>query len=323
MVAAAYGELADEQMHELDRHLRGCEECRVEREAVWSLKSVADAYPVQEPDANLVARSRMRLATAHDEIPAQPWYQRLSQRLLYSFATLGAVPLAASLLLIAGVAAGSVGGYEVAVSRAHQDALNEKIMAAKAVAVPASAGQTEPAGQGEIASVSSVAHQGSDGLVDVSYNQLVPRHIQGSVNDPAIRRLLMVAAQKAASAGVRDNSVALLADECRSGHGCQATEMRDALMRALRSDRNPRVREKALHGLEPYIAQDMEVRDAVLETLLNDPSPRVRTAALNLVEPDEADTSVRQVLHSVANSDQNPYIRTVSRQVLNQVPEIQ
>ena len=52
MVAAAYGELADEQMHELDRHLRGFEECRVEREAVWSLKSVADAYPVQEPDAN-------------------------------------------------------------------------------------------------------------------------------------------------------------------------------------------------------------------------------------------------------------------------------
>jgi hypothetical protein len=37
----------------------------------------------------------------------------------------------------------------------------------------------------------------------------------------------------------------------------------------------------------------------------------------------EADTSVRQVLHTVANSDRNPYIRTVSRQVLSRVPEIQ
>jgi hypothetical protein len=32
---------------------------------------------------------------------------------------------------------------------------------------------------------------------------------------------------------------------------------------------------------------------------------------------------VRQVLHSVANTDVNPYIRTVSRQVLSRVPEIQ
>jgi hypothetical protein len=37
----------------------------------------------------------------------------------------------------------------------------------------------------------------------------------------------------------------------------------------------------------------------------------------------EADTSVRQVLYSVSNTDSNPQIRNVSRQVLNSVPEIQ
>jgi hypothetical protein len=37
----------------------------------------------------------------------------------------------------------------------------------------------------------------------------------------------------------------------------------------------------------------------------------------------EGDTSVRQVLHTVANSDHNPEIRTVSRQALSRVPEIQ
>jgi len=117
--------------------------------------------------------------------------------------------------------------------------------------------------------------------------------------------------------------VGLLAAECRAGHGCKAAGIRDALMVALRYDKNEGVREKALQGLEPYVAEDVRVRDAVLEALLNDSDPRIRTAAINILEPVEADTSVRQVLHTVANSDQNPHIRTVSRQVLSRVPEIQ
>jgi hypothetical protein len=42
-----------------------------------------------------------------------------------------------------------------------------------------------------------------------------------------------------------------------------------------------------------------------------------------MLEPVDADTSVRQVLHTVANSDQNPHIRLVSRQVLSHVPDFQ
>jgi hypothetical protein len=94
-------------------------------------------------------------------------------------------------------------------------------------------------------------------------------------------------------------------------------------MVALRYDKNDGVRKKALEGLEPYVAEDMRVRDAVLEALMNDAAPKIRTAALNILEPVEGDTSVRQVLHSVADTDENPYIRTVSRQVLSREPEIQ
>jgi hypothetical protein len=157
----------------------------------------------------------------------------------------------------------------------------------------------------------------------VRYNQLVPQKTEGSLDDPAIRRLLMMASQSSASAEVRGDSVALLADECKAGHSCQAAGIRAALMAALRYDKNASVREKALAGLEPYVAQDVRVRDAVLEALMNDAAPKIRTAALNILEPVEGDTSVRQVLHSVADTDENPYIRTVSRQVLSREPEIQ
>jgi hypothetical protein len=94
-------------------------------------------------------------------------------------------------------------------------------------------------------------------------------------------------------------------------------------MVALRYDKSETVREKALKGLEPYVAEDMRVRDAVLEALLNDSDPRIRTAAISELEPVEADTSVRQVLFTVANSDHNPQIRTVSREALSRAPEIQ
>ena len=225
------------------------------------------------------------------------------------------------LLLVAGAGAGVLGGYEYAQSRAAHEA------AAQSAATPARVKpQLQPPALPELANVAGISgivrHPNSE-IVDVSYNQLVPRQIEGSLDDPVIRQLLMLASQDAASPGVRDDSVALLAAECRAGHSCQPSGIRDALMVALRYDKSAKVREKALEGLEPYVAQDMRVRDSVLEALLNDSDPAIRTAAINLLVPVEADTSVRQVLYSVSNSDDSPQIRNVSRQVLSRVPEIQ
>ena len=316
IVTAAYGELADERTHELERHLDGCAECRKEREQLLALKVLAGAYPVAEPAANLVARSRLRLEEALDALPPMRWYERLAQRMMNNFASLQAAPVAACLLLAAGAGAGCLGGYEFAENRAAR-------AAAGATAAAQSAAQQAQGAPAEIANISSIVRQPNSEMVEVRYNQVVPQRMEGSLDDPAIRQLLMLASENSASAGVRDDSVGLLAAECRAGHGCQGAGIRDALMVALRYDRNAGVREKALKGLEPYVAQDVRVRDAVLEALMNDPDPRIRTAAINILEPVEADTSVRQVLHTVANSDRNPQIRTVSRQVLSHVPEIQ
>jgi hypothetical protein len=122
--------------------------------------------------------------------------------------------------------------------------------------------------------------------------------------------------------------VGLLAAACRSGQGCADkgipnTDIRDALMVSLRYDRSSAVRRKALDGLEPFVAEDMQVRNAVLEALLNDPDAQIRSTAISMLEPVDADTSVRQVLSTVALSDQNSHIRNASRLVLRRVSEIQ
>ncbi len=315
IVLAAYGELPDAEIHELDRHLTACAGCLEEREQLLALRTLAAMHPVIEPPANLVARSRMRLEEALDALPPKRWYERLSTRLMNSVASLQAAPAAAVLLLVVGAGAGSLAGYEYAQGRA-----------AHAASAAAQQARTEPPATvipADVASISSIVQQPNSDVVEVRYNQVVPQQIKGSLDDPAIRQLLMMASEDAASTGVRDDSVGLLAAECRAGHSCNAAGIRDALMVALRYDKNAGVREKALKGLEPYVAQDMRVRDAVLEALLNDSDPRIRTTAINILEPVEADTSVRQVLSTVANSDQNPQIRNVSRQVLSRAPEIQ
>ncbi|HVU45500.1 MAG TPA: HEAT repeat domain-containing protein [Terracidiphilus sp.] len=316
IVTAAYGELADDQAHELERHIAGCEACQKEREQVLLVKTLASLHPAVEPAPNLVARARLRLEEALDALPPKRWYERWGQRIVNNFASLQSAPVAAVLLLVVGAGAGILGQYEYAQSRTARTVANHTATAAGTPQAPAQPDLSS-------VSVSSIVRHPNSELVDVSYNQLVPRHIQGKLDDPQIRQLLVVASEDPASTDIRDDSVALLADECRAGHSCQPTGIREALMLTLRYDKSAAVREKALEGLQPYVAEDVRVRNALLEALLNDNDPRIRSNAISLLEPVDADTSVRQVLYSVSNSDDNPQIRNVSRQVLSQVPEIQ
>jgi anti-sigma factor RsiW len=324
IVTAAYSELPDHEAHELERHLEDCPACQSEREQIIALQVLAGALPVLEPDANLVARARLRLEEALDVLPPRRWYERLAQRIGGGFATLQAAPIAAALVLVVGAGAGTFGGFQVAQRRA------AAVPAAVAAAAPiADSANVQPAPENSeadfsnVANISSISRKPDSEMVDVAYSQVVPRKVTGSLDDPAIRQLLMLATSNQASARVRGDSVSLLASECKIGHSCQASGIRDALIVALRYDASPDVRQKALDGLQPYIEQDLRVRDAVLEALMNDTDPRIRSTSISLLAPVEADTSVRQVLNTVSTSDDNPHIRFVSRQILSQVPEIQ
>ena len=181
--------------------------------------------------------------------------------------------------------------------------------------------------EGAIANVSGIVRTANPDVVQVLYNRVVPESMEGSLNDPQIRELLLMGTRAAAANGVRTDSVSYLANECRSVHGCtgdsDGKDVRSALMVSLRYDKNAGVRMKALDGLQPYVEQDRHVRDAVLDALLHDTSPQVRTEAIGLLQPVQADSSVRQVLRTVSTSDDNPYIRTASFQALQGMDALQ
>ena len=303
----AYGELPDDQCHLLESHLSACQRCREEFTAVQALQQAMALAPALEPSANLLAQARLQLEEALDNMPHSNWLMRAQQSFFRGVSMLGRTPVAASAVLILGLGAGSWGGYQAA-ARSHRTPSELPIAIT---------------GESTIANVSSIIREPHTENVEVHFNRLVPETTQGTLDDPRIRELLLAGAQSQRNPGVAQNSVSLLADECLAGHQCSDGPIRNFLLVRLRYDKDAGVRLKALNGLQPYVAEDMRVRDGVLEALMNDQDPTIRSRAIELLEPVEADSSVREVLHTVASEDNNPHIRTVSREVLLASPQTQ
>ena len=310
---SVYGELPDDQGPQLEQHLLGCEACRREVEAVEALAKAMALLPVEEPSANLIARSRLRLEEVIDTLPRGSWLLRGWQRFYQGAGRLRAAPVAVSAVLVAGLTVGGFSGYRAG---EHAHSATPPV----AVITPAPQDDDSPV---DIANISSIVREPNTENVAVTYNRVQPETIHGSLDDPQIRQLLLMGAHNRINSGVRDSSLRLLADECHAGHQCDDGPIRDSLLVALRYDKSVAVRLKALEGLQPYVADDVRVRDAVLEALMKDPNSEVRAQAISVLEPVEADSSVREVLHTVAARDDSPQIRTVSRQVLDQLPQVQ
>jgi hypothetical protein len=317
IVLSVYGELPDDRVHRLDQHLAQCERCRQEMEAVSALQKAMTALPIAEPSPSLLARTRLRLDEALDAVPHGGFLRRMSQKFRRSLGSLQGAPVMATVLILAGVAGGGWGGYHAALRSIRTSQAASARNAAASVPVVADIDASQ------IAGVSSISLEPGSENVEVRFQRLTPETAFGTLDDPQIRQLLLLGARNRANPVVHDDSVNLLARECQAGHQCSGGPIRNALMVALRYDKDARVRRKALEGLEAYIPMDTSVRDAVLEALLHDSDAGVRTEAIGLLEPVDADSSVREVLETVASQDQNPHIRNVSRQYLEQVAQIQ
>jgi hypothetical protein len=314
MILAQYGELPDDLQFPLEQHMSGCEGCRREWNALLALDEELALAPVVEPSPNLLTASRMRLDELLDAMPPRSLAFRFTANFFRWMGTMQGAPALTTLLIGVGFLGGNLlTRYQVA----HAPKLPQTVILSNST-------------NGAIASVSGIVQTPNSDLVQVKYNRLVPETVQGSLDDPQIRSLLMLGTKLATNNEVHANSVALLADECRIGHRCDGdaadgstSGIRSALLVSLRYDKSPNVRMKALEGLQAYVGQDQHVRDAVLETLMHDANAGVRTRAISLLEPVQADASVRQVLRTVSAQDENPAIRTASFQVLQGTADIQ
>jgi hypothetical protein len=317
IMLAQYGELPDELQLPLEQHLSGCENCRREWKAMLALHEELALTPVLEPSPNLLAASRMRLDEALDAMPARSVAQRAVGNAFRWLGFLQGAPALATLLIGAGFLGGNtIARYQVT----HAPKLPSPVIVSNS--------------EGAIASVSGIEQTPNSELVQVKYSRLVPETVQGSLDDPQIRQLLMLGTKLATTNTVHADSVSLLADECAARHHCDGSDgqpandtssggIRTALLASLRYDKSPAVRLKALAGLQPYVGQDEHVRDALLDALMHDSSSDVRVRAVSMLQPVQGDSSVRQVLRAVSTQDVNPAIRDASFTALQGTSDIQ
>jgi anti-sigma factor RsiW len=294
-----YNELADDERHELEQHLRRCTSCAGEMAAQQEFQTQMSVLPVEEPSASFLASARMRLQESLETVEQRrAWYHRLAFDPTAWLRQVRFSPALAAILLMVGFGSGVGTMYKVIGNNAPHS-------------------QTSPVDIASIGGITSIEHKPNSDKVQIGYQSVTPQTMEGSVNDPNIKNMLAYAAKSNYNnSGVRLDSVDAL-----NGKADDPTA-REALAYALRYDSNPGVRLKTLDGLAKYVKQDIRVRNAVMDALLNDSNLAVRSGALHALEPVRADSSVRMALQQLAKEDPSIYIRTESQRELSSMPSV-
>ncbi len=291
-----YNELADDARHELEQHANRCAACAEELDTMRAFQKTMSALPQLDVTPNLLASARMDLQEALEETTQAHGWQRFALDPWAWFRQARFSPALAAVLLIAGFGGGVGTTYQLTKT-------------GKVPVVPVDDSNrvhTEAA----ISGVRNVAIDPASNKVTVEYDRTLPEKTQGSMDDPNIQNLLLMAARNNYNSGVRMDSIDLLKQKPDDGR------VREGLIFSLRYDSNPGVRLKALEALQGQVKQDIRVRNAMLEALLNDNNPGVRTGAIKALEQVKDDTSVRQALQQLSKDDPNQFIRAESRRVL-------
>ena len=295
-----YDELPDDARHEIESHLAGCADCAAEAKSMrMFLSALTDAKP-EDPSANLLAASRMKLQEALESAEQNRGWTRFTVDIAGWMNQLRFSPALAVMLIMVGFGGGVLATFRTTPT----DRVTPQ--------------GPEGAQSAQIASISGITQDPSNNSVQIKYNKLVPGEAQGSLNDPQIQQLLLYAARSNYNSGVRLDSIDALTQK-----PAEDAQVREALIYALRYDKNPGVRLKALAGLKPFVKSDVRVRDVMLEALLRDSNEGVRAEAIRALHPVTADSSVRATLATLAEKDSNTYIRNESRRVLASMPEIE
>ena len=148
-------------------------------------------------------------------------------------------------------------------------------------------------------------------MVHIAVDEVRRRMVTGSLQDPRIQELLLTAVREDSNPGIRVESIGMLKNSTDS------EEVRSALLDALTHDPNAVVRLKAIEGLKSY-AGNSAVRRTLANVLLKDDNPGVRVQAIDLLTTHH-DDSIVGVLQDVVQKEDNNYVRTRCRRLLEEM----
>jgi hypothetical protein len=276
-----YGEVSSETEERLEQHLAACSACSAELAKQREFLEMLDKREDAGGEALLAScRNELRAAIRNDAEVHGGWAAKLRE--FWQFHIPFRVPVGAMAMVALGFVA------------AHYTP--EKFGGAQA-----------NIGDPMFQNVRSVEPNASGG-VQIAVDEVRRHMVTGSLQDPAIRTLLVNAVREESNPGVRVESIGILKNSADS------EEVRGALLDALTHDPNPGVRLKALEGLKPW-AGNVTVRRTLANVLLRDDNPGVRVQAIDMLTA-QRDDAIVGVLQGVVQKEDNTYVREQTTRLL-------
>lgn len=324
LLAAA--ELDPAQADVVHQHLHSCQGCRAAFRQETELLSLLSAN-YSQPDANFLASCRAGLFDALDQQEEGGWFRRLAGSVLPSGWLAPQPAWSAAFLLIIGFGVGLFGPRLLRHNPAAPVA-NPNSLAAVSSSESATA---NPAGVSPASTISPLDVHTADvaGInvfpaadnqlpqVQLQLNEQHPMTVWGTVDDVTVKRLLIHILQDSQryDPDVRLDAVDVL--RLRNND----SDVRAALCRAIRTDRNAAVRLKAVAALDGADPHPL-IRQTLLDALVSDQNPGVRVEAINELRDMAAkgqvssDDDMRAILLDRMKKDPNNYIRLQSAAVI-------
>jgi len=283
-----YGELSFEKEEALNLHMGACEDCRRALEREKALHAALERNEIELPPG-LLAECRRNLRQGVES-------EGERRRTLGAFCAAFWDSPFAGFMRPAGVLALIVAGF----------------LAGRFIPGGEAGRQDgDSSGAGPIATEVRYVQPDPSGDVRIVLDETWQRVVSGTLEDDAIRDLLISAAKDASSPGLRVESMSIL-----SARG-ESAEIRQALLQALQFDPNPGVRLKAINGLRAR-ASEPEIRSVLTKVLLSDDNPGVRTEAIDLLVQHK-NVNLAGVLQELLHKEENNYVRSRCEKTLREM----
>jgi hypothetical protein len=303
-----YDELGSDEQEELKAHLNECNECKEEYGKLKKFKNIVSPSLFNPIDDSMLMESRLDL---HSAIKTERRRKSPVQKIMEFFERFNSPGYR---IAFGGVAVFTIGffvGYLLFFPKSGSTNEQNTLISERTELVK---------GEVQISGLKFIDAVASDGEVEFTFDEIIPMHIKGNVNDNKIQKILASALVNEQNPGIRLKAVNAMAAQQTNNPD---KETKEALINALKSDENPGVRKEALQVLKKQTF-DNEIRDAFLYVLKNDENSGLRIAAINsLAEAKDikklSDANMINALKERVQTDDNSYIRMRAKTILMEV----
>lgn len=288
-----YDELSGSGRADFEAHLAACEACRARLEEARRLHRVLADCPRPEPTPDLLVRCRQALDEALDR--EELGWRSLLRGWMWS---LGVAPATRAAAVVTLVLFGFGLGWTL---RPRATALR-----VAGGASTQSGFNTADLGDLRIRSISQVLPDPQSGGVRITLDAERRVTLEGSLDDPRIRQVLVSTIRGYDNPGIRRDTLDVL--RLQTGD----PSVRAALLYALGHDANAGVRLEALKTVQ-HMECDAETHQCLLNAVEHDSNVGVRTAAIDALmqhlQEEGMDDEVLAAFESLATSDRDPVVR--------------